>query len=89
MLDQSRQPLLENLFHVEFIYQWGKDPKGLDLTGVIEDWPSDKIHPLNIANHWLKLCIGEQNSDQRLLDIRFPEVWIELKSALHIFLYLA
>jgi hypothetical protein len=41
---------------------------------MIEDGPSYEIHPLNIADHWLKLRKGEQNADQSLLDFRFPEV---------------
>ena len=51
---------------------------------MIEDGPSYKIHPLNIADHWLKRRIGEQNADQTLLDLGFPEIRIKLKSALHI-----
>ena len=55
---------------------------------MIEDGPSYKIHPLYIAYYWLKLRISEQNADQGLLDIGFPEVRIKLESSLHIFLYL-
>ncbi len=56
---------------------------------MIEDRPCYKIHPLNIADHWLKLRIGEQNADQGVLDIGFPKVRIKLESALHISLDLA
>jgi len=62
MSSQSWQILPENIFKRILVHQSDQQPKGCNLTCMIQQSRHYKRHTLNITNSWLEMSIGSQNT---------------------------